>query len=161
MKKKDIILFFGVILVIIVLIGGTVTLYKGHDNIDIENDNDSNNLLITSKLYYELEDRYIYTHDLDSIAFTYNNETKELKDWFKNDKTFLAKFLNTLEWKNTANDGGTSIYYDGGTKSFELDDVVVIVCKKITGTDGVYNNNIHIGKNLKYENDVCRMPTKK
>lgn len=43
---------------------------------------------------------------------------------------------------------------------FELDDVVVIVCKKIMGTDGVYNN-IHIGKNLKYENDVCRMPIKK
>lgn len=118
MKNKDIILFLGVILVIIVLIGGTVTLYKGHDNIDIENDNNSNNLLITSKLYYELEDRYIYTHALDSIVFTYNNETKELKDWFKNDKTFLAKFLNTLEWENTANDGGTSIYYDGGTKSF-------------------------------------------
>lgn len=107
------------------------------------------------KPYLTLADRIIYTHELDNISFTYKNETKELKDWFQDNPNFLEEFLNYLEFETSYDDGGTSVYRDGGTKSFNYEDLTIIACHRLDG-----NNNIHIGRNLKYTNSVCELPTK-
>ena len=152
MKKKKIL---GIIVLLIIISIGGIFLKK---NIKEDKKKEQESSQVKGTMYYELEDRFIYIHGLNSIKFTYNNETKELKEWFKKDNDFLNKFIKELELVNSANDGGTNIYLDGGTKSFNSENMVVIVCKKIDN-DG-YNNNIHIGKNLKYENDVCNKERK-
>lgn len=155
MKKKEVLIFLGIVLLIVFVSCGVAFLNK---NVKENKTSEQESSQAKGNVYYELEDRYIYSHSLNSIKFTYNNETKELREWFKKDKNFLDKFIKALETMGEYNDGGTIMYKDGGTKLFNLDDMVVIVCKRIDN-DG-YNNNIHIGKNLKYENDVCYMPRK-
>lgn len=160
MKKKEVLIFLGIVLLAVLVSCGVVFLNKKFENKNVKENKrtEQESSQVKGNMYYELKDRYIYSHGLNSIKFTYNNETKELKEWFKKDKNFLDKFIKALETMGEYNDGGTIMYKDGGTKLFNLDDMVVIVCKRIDN-DG-YNNNIHIGKNLKYENDVCYMPRK-
>lgn len=99
-------------------------------------------------MYYELEDRYIYTRDMiDTISFTYNNETKELSSWFQEEKDFLNIFLAEIARVSSKvienpNDGGTKEYHDGN--------IGIVVCH-------TYDNNINIilGKNLDYKKADC------
>lgn len=116
----------------------------------LKNKENNNNDNITS--YYKLDDRTIYLHNLDNINLNYNNDTKELKSYFEEDKNFLDKLLNILKLENTANDGGTEIYKNGEEKSFNNDDIRVIVCNTIAG-----NKNIHIGEKLDYSGKVCKL----
>jgi len=158
MKKKYILIFLVIIVLAIIVVCGFLNKKFDNKNVREDKTHEEENSQIKGEMYYELEDRYIYSHGLNSIKFTYNNETKELKEWFKKDKNFLDKFIKELELSDSTNDGGTNIYIDGDTKSFDLEEVIVIVCKRIDNIG--YNNNIHIGKNLKYENDVCNKARK-
>ncbi len=100
------------------------------------------------QIYYDLPDRYIYTHDMiDSIKFTYNNETKELSSWFQENDNFLDIFLAEIK-KNSKNvvvspyDGGSTEYHDGN--------IGIVVCHTFDN-----NINIVIGKNLDWKTASC------
>ena len=102
----------------------------------------------TPNLYYELEDRYIYVYDkINSIKFTYNKETKELKDWFKNDKDFINKFVNELE-KLTKEKNE----FDGGSITYQDGNIGIVVCNTLDK-----NLNIYIGKDLNYQKAGCNI----
>lgn len=155
MNNKKIIIFATMILLAISVCITTLTLSKkkevnGPTPLPSESLNQS-----TTKAYYFLPNRIVYTHNLDEIEFSYNNETKELKEWFNKDNNFLDKFLQSLEFQTSFDDGGTTIYRDGGTKKFNYEDLTIIVCHRLDG-----NNNIHIGQNLEYNGNVCQLPTK-
>lgn len=144
MKKKNILVLIFTILVILGFITLTLLLIKGNSK---PNKKQNEKQEYSAQIYYELEDRNIYFHGLNSIKFTYNNETKELKEWFKKDRNFLNKFLNSLEYEATMLDGGSKIYNHNDNK--------VIVCHTLDK-----NYNIHIVKDLITSKDVCKIPMK-
>lgn len=98
-------------------------------------------------LYYSMDTKDIYAHDLDNIKYTYKNETKELSIWFDENPNFVNTLITELE-KNKP----TKIYKDGGTKSYLNGDLTYIVCHTHNG-----NKDIHIGRKLEYSNLVCQM----
>lgn len=144
--KKKIVLIAVFIALICTLTIGVVLLSKdkGKDS-DSKLDIKENSNMNSTKLYYDLEGRVIYTDNLDNITFTYEGKTKELKSWLKEDKDFISVFLGELKLTDT--------YKDGGSKNYQYENITVIECHTLDG-----NNNIHIGENLKYEGNVCKMP---
>lgn len=159
MNKKKIVIVVTLITLVIVLKILTTTIHHNNLKADISNKIKANNAYVENiypniKKYYELPDRYIYLHDIDSINFTYKNQTKELKDFFQEDENFLEKFLEELKYLGMYRDGGT-IYYeydDGGTAYLENSNYSIIACNTIDG-----NRNIHIGKKLRYEGVICQL----
>lgn len=142
MKKKRIIIISTSVILLVVIIAMLI-IYKAKEvNKNIKSLNNDK-----IKMYYQLEDRYIYSHELKEIKLTYKNNTRELKDWLKEDKDFLNKYLSEIRTDEHIG------YDDGGTTIFETADFNIIVCNVM----GI-NKNIHIGKNLKYEGEVCKMP---
>lgn len=97
-------------------------------------------------LYCETEDRYIYTHDnIDSIMFTYNNQTKELCEWLK-EKRYFNDVLR-YELSNVSTNIITNPN-DDSTKEYHVGDLVVVFCM-------YRNSNIIIGENLDYVTAKC------
>lgn len=156
--KNGRIIMFGVVLIGVIAIFGVVigTIFLNHhEEEDLPLIMDTPLVEVEDNIikpYVVLKDRIIYTHNLNDIKYGY----RELKDWFKNDDEFLEKFLKQLEFVSSYDDGGSSVYRDGGTKAFNYQDLTIIVCHTLDG-----NNNIHIGQNLKYTGSVCRMPVNK
>ena len=144
MKKKNILILVFTILVILAFIALAILLVKGNSKLD---KNQEETLEDKAHIYYELLDRTIYIHDINDIEFTYQDRKMSLKKWFKEDRNFLNKFLNSLEYEDT--------YLDGGSKVYNYNDNKVIVCHTLDN-----NYNIHIGKNLKNSGKVCNMPMK-
>lgn len=97
-------------------------------------------------LYCETKDRYIYTHDnIDSIMFTYNNQTKELCEWLK-EKRYFNDVLR-YELSNVSTNIVTNPN-DHVTKEYHVGDLVVVFC--------MYGNtNIIIGEDLDYVTAKC------
>lgn len=145
MKKRNITIA-AIVALILLLAPFTVKIYKNFNKGDGE-ENTNTHL----KLYYTLEDRHIYLHDLTSLKITYKDETKELKTWLEEDKDMWNNYLSSLRKEHNIN---CISYDDGGTEVFEKDDFNIIVCNKISG-----NHNIHIGKNIDvHDSKVCNMP---
>ncbi len=142
--KKKIIISISCIVVVCILALAIFLPRNSKEDMDskLNIKEDSN---MTTKLYYDLEGRVIYTDNLDNVTFTYEGVTKELRSWLKEDKDFISVFLGELKLTDT--------YRDGGSKNYQYEDITVIECHTKDG-----NNNIHIGENLKYEGNVCKMP---
>lgn len=135
MKKKNIIII-AIIVVALVCIPIILIMFQKEN---------------TENTYYTIKNRHIYLHDLKSVKINYKNETKELKDWLKEDEQIFWEYLSTLRDDKSIKHLS---YDDGGTEVFETPDYNIIVCNKIDG-----NYNIHIGKNIDiHSNGVCSMP---
>ena len=145
MKKKNIIII-SIIAVILLLIPTYIVVSRNFSK-DVENETTNAHV----KIYYTLENRHIYLHDLTSVTITYKDETKELKKWLDEDKDIWKNYLESL--RKDKNIKYVS-YDDGGTEVFEKSDFNIIVCNKISG-----NTNIHIGEYLTInDSGVCSMP---
>lgn len=146
--NKRLTIFLGVILVLIISFV-VIAFFNKHEGELIITDEIDNNEAI---LYYRLDNSNIYLHGINNIYFKYNNLEKKLSDWFLEDDKFLDKFLDTLEYVTVTYDGGTILYRDGGTKVFQDGNINVFKCNTLDG-----NKDIHIGKDLVYDGDVCRI----
>lgn len=110
-----------------------------------ENETDYENKL---KLYYELGNQNIYTYNLDNVSV----DGKELSDLLNRNDYTIDDFISKLERVASMNDGGTTIYKDGGTKLINGGDISVIKCNTIAG-----NRDIIIGnKDLEYKSNFCK-----
>ena len=155
MEKSEKILL-GLLLIILISIGIIIYINKKQNGkLSIINEIEDNDPI----LYYRLSDKNIYLHGASDVYFKYNNQEKRLNKWFLEDDNFLDKFLKSLKYNATANDGGTDLYdggtilyRDGGTKEINDGSINVFNCNTLEG-----NQDIHIGKNLRYEGDVCKI----
>ena len=149
MKKKYIILIGCII-----LLGGIVLgIIHYQKSIIIRSYYNKDNICdYKPHLYYEKEERKVYSYCLDKIEIKENNKFIELKDYFNNHtiNDFDNLFLN--ENGISFDDGGTTIYRDGGTKKYLKGNTTVLVCRTLEG-----NNDIYIGdKNMDYKHNFCK-----
>ena len=99
---------------------------------------------LESVLYYE-NDRKYYLYGLEEVMVTYQDETKQLKEFLSDgvsieDLTFQMKH-------NSAYDGGSTLYRN--------DDVSILVCHRIIPSGG-YNEDVYIGNiDMGYEKGFC------
>lgn len=101
-------------------------------------------------LYYEYNDQKIYSYCLSNIEVTINNEKTELKDYLLNNS--LESLLNHLEQEASFDDGGTTIYKDGGTKKITSNGLTIIKCSTVEG-----NRDIYVGpKDMKFKSNFCK-----
>lgn len=143
-KKKSILLVIILVICIFIFI---LILNKNNSNLIV---NETKNCDNVAKLYYETDEKIIYSYCLDSIEVIVNNKTIDLKEYLKNNS--IDNLINMLEKESTFYDGGTSIYKDGGTKKITTNGITLIKCNTLDG-----NRDIYIGsKNMKYKSNFCK-----
>ena len=102
------------------------------------------------KLYYQYDDRKIYTYCLNKVELIIDNKTIELKDYLKNNT--LDSLIKELELISSLYDGGTNVYNDGGSKRITNNGITLIKCNTIDG-----NRDIYIGNNdMQYKSNFCK-----
>ena len=148
MKNKKLVYILIPLILIIVL--ATFIFYKKSlttPNLNVETEKECNH---EPMLYYEYNDRKIYSYCLSNIEISINNEKTELKDYLINNS--LDSLINHLEQSVTFDDGGTTIYKDGGSKKITANGMTLIECKTLEG-----NNDIYIGpKDMKMKKNFCQ-----
>lgn len=102
------------------------------------------------KLYYQYDNRKIYTYCLNKVELIIDNKTIELKDYLKNNT--LDSLINKLEKISSLYDGGTNIYNDGGTKRITNNGITLIKCNTIDGNKDIYIGN----KDMQYKYNFCK-----
>lgn len=99
---------------------------------------------LESVLYYE-NDRKYYLYGLEEVMVTYQDETKQLKE-FLSDGVSIEDLPFQME-HNSAYDGGSTLYRN--------DDVSILVCHRIIPSGG-YNEDVYIGNiDMGYEKGFC------
>mgnify|MGYP001865988449 FL=1 len=99
---------------------------------------------LESVLYYE-NDRKYYLYGLEEVMVTYQDETKQLKE-FLSDGVSIEDLTFQME-HNSAYDGGSTLYRN--------DDVSILVCHRIIPSGG-YNEDVYIGNSdMGYEEGFC------
>ena len=99
---------------------------------------------LESVLYYE-NDRKYYLYGLEEVMVTYQDETKQLKE-FLSDGVSIEDLTFQME-HNSAYDGGSTLYRN--------DDVSILVCHRIIPSGG-YNEDVYIGNiDMGYEKGFC------
>lgn len=109
-----------------------------------------------TKLYYEENDRRVYTRCLNSISIKYEDMTVNLIDFIKNNDS-LEEAIDklTLTHVNTMWDGGTKIYKDGGTTEYSSSGLTLIRCNKML-EDGTVNKDIYFGtSDMEFKDNYC------
>lgn len=148
MKNKKLIYILIPLILIIVL--ATFIFYKKSlttPNLNVETEKECNH---EPMLYYEYNNRKIYSYCLSNIEISINNEKTELKDYLLNNS--LDSLISHLEQSVTFDDGGTTIYKDGGSKKITANGMTLIACKTLEG-----NNDIYIGpKDMKMKMNFCK-----
>ncbi len=148
MKNKKLIYILIPLILIIVL--ATFIFYKrslNTPNLNAETEKECNH---EPMLYYEYNNRKIYSYCLSNIEISVNNEKIELKDYLLNNS--LDSLISHLEKLSSYDDGGTTIYKDGGSKKITANGMTLIECKTLEG-----NNDIYIGpKDMKMKMNFCK-----
>ena len=102
------------------------------------------------KLYYQYDNRKIYTYCLNNVELIIDNKTIELKDYLKNNT--LDSLIKNLELISSYYDGGTNIYNDGGSKRITNNGITLIKCNTIDGNKDIYIGN----KDMQYKYNFCK-----
>lgn len=136
MKKKNIII---ISLLIILCVVGLVLFYVNY-NLKKETNKKEDNFV---NVYYETNDRIVYTYFNDSEKKSIKLNNKELSDY---DDVFkaLEELLEDLE--------KVEIYKDGGSILYRGTDMSVLMCNTLDG-----NKDVYIGSKLmNYEAKFCK-----
>ena len=147
MKKKYIIIIILILLIISIIILKTI---KHKNEIIKINPIDKDICDYKPHLYYEENGRKVYSYCLDKIEIKEGNSFISLKDYFNNHtiKDFEKRFENGISY----DDGGTTVYRDGGTKKILKENTTVLICRTLEG-----NNDIYIGnKDMDYKHNFCK-----
>lgn len=107
-------------------------------------------------LYYEDNDKNIYTYCLDNVIINIGNERQELKDYFKNNKdeidNVISKLKEDLMQDSSYWSDGSMIYKDGGSRLYTNTGMSMLICNTIDG-----NKDIYIGhEDMRYEDGFCK-----
>ncbi len=145
MKKKNIYIILGVILIIL---GVYFIYFKYLKSINVTGVS-SKTCDYKPKLYYEKDNRKIYSYCLDNIEIKSGNSYLELSKYLENH--LIEDFVNLLSEGSSYDDGGSTIYRDGGTKKITKNNLNILVCH----TEG--NRDIYIGnKEMYYKSNFCK-----
>ncbi len=100
------------------------------------------------KLYYELKNQNIYMYELEDVLI----ENVSLKTYLNNNMGTIEDVLAFFTEEDTFNDGGTTIYKDGGSKEMTTKDIKIIACHTLDG-----NQDLYFGpKDLKFKMNFCQ-----
>ena len=102
------------------------------------------------RLYYQYDNRKIYTYCLNKVELIIDNKTIELKDYLKNNT--LDSLIKELELISSLYDGGTNVYNDGGSKRITNNGITLIKCNTIDGNKDIYIGN----KDMQYKSNFCK-----
>lgn len=148
MKNKKIIYIVIPLILLIALIA--FIFYKrnlSNSNINISEEKECNHEPV---LYYEYNNKKIYSYCLSNIEITINNAKQELKEYLLNNS--LDSLISHLERLSSYDDGGTTVYKDGGSKKITTNGLTLIQCKTLEG-----NNDIYIGpKDMNMKMNFCQ-----
>lgn len=145
-KKRNILILFGIILTICILIVIFI-INTNNSNFIV---NETSNCDNVAKLYYQYNNQKIYTYCLDKVEVIVDDKKTELKEYLKSNG--IDDLINKLEKESTFDDGGTTIYKDGGTKKITGNGLTLIKCNTLEG-----NNDIYIGnKDMEFKLNFCK-----
>ena len=102
MKKKNILIFSGVILITLIVLL-IILMFIGKEKLTVDNKVLDNNYV---SIYTLKETQKIY-----SEYTTVKYKSKDLKDALKNNLTSMEKLVKSSKRNSALNDGGTTIYY--------------------------------------------------
>lgn len=107
------------------------------------------------KLYYEMNDKNIYTYCLDSITIDTGDDKVELSEYINQNNNAIEEIINNLTKVEIYKDGGTTIYRDLETSGFTKTGLTVIKCNKML-TDNSVNKDIYFGPmSMEYMDGFC------
>ena len=138
MKKNNIYIILGVILIIL---GVYFIYFKYLKSINVTGVS-SKTCDYKPKLYYEKDNRKIYSYCLDNIEIKSGISYLELSKYLENH--LIEDFVNLLSEGSSYDDGGSTIYRDGGTKKITKNNLNILVCH----TEG--NRDVYIGNKEMY-----------
>ena len=100
-------------------------------------------------LYYREKDRNIYLYCLNSIKVKDGNNSLELKNYYKKNSEVINQMIENLEFIDSLDDGGGSLYRDENKVS--ENGFTIVRCNNLLG-----NRDIYIGpKNMNFEKEFC------
>ena len=104
-----------------------------------------------AKLYYNDNDRKIYTYCLDEINIKTEGKSYKLSEYLSNHNKLIDEIIGSMTLISGLNDGGTNIYRDGGSLGFTNNGLTIIKCKTLDG-----NRDIYIGpESLEFKENFC------
>jgi len=148
-KKKNIIIVLAILCVLIFIL----ILNNSNNNSDVKSNlivSENINCDYNPKLYYEIDNRKIYSYCLDNIKVIVDNQNIELKEYLENNS--IDDFIKMLEKEIVFYDGGTTLYKDGGTKKITSNNISLLKCNTLDGNKDIYIGN----KDMEYKSNFCK-----
>lgn len=142
MKKK----FFYVLLFLFIT-GCNKTNVVNQPLLNFSDEKSSNNL---AEIYTFPDGTKVYS-EFANIEFVISDERVDLYDGFKLGKITIDEIISKMTYKDSANDGGSKIYYfEVGDNDLADRDFTLVQCHKIISIEDEilkYNTDIIIGTN--------------
>ncbi len=153
-KPLDLILFFVLGIGVGIAFGMSSTLLLRYNRKEIKKEYSYETVELidcekTPILYYREKDRNIYLYCLNSIKVKDGNNSLELKNYYKKNSEVINQMIENLEFIDSLDDGGSSLYRDENKVS--ENGFTIVRCNNLLG-----NRDIYIGpKNMNFEKEFC------
>lgn len=130
---------FGIIILVMALCSLMIfEMFKEKRKFEVKV-NENQEKACKAKLYYEEENRKIYSYCLESIKFKGSELKVLLNDGMRIDD--IVKNMKVVD-----------LYKDGGSKLYRNQEISILMCQTIDGNKDIYIGN----KKMKYEKDFCQ-----